>query len=164
MPDEFTVFDATTSSPNQLYVTTQAAIKAMKACDLKFDVIPHEDEDEADRIVLVFNAPDSPSMRVLCVFPSAEDYAAILIHNIVFIPQHKTAMAYKITHDVQRHFIFARWLFDENDNSMQAEWFGPMEGDDTSGRLFVEALQRMVAIAHDGYSIIMDLLTGAPTK
>jgi hypothetical protein len=71
------------------------------------------------------------------------------------LPHAEPAELYQLIQKMHFEFIFARWMFDENDKTIQAEWYTHMNGTADAGRIVVEGIGRLVSLVDDAYPLLM---------
>ncbi|MBQ8806277.1 MAG: hypothetical protein IJZ68_07480 [Bacteroidaceae bacterium] len=155
MSDEIHVDNVSMSSENQSFQCTQLITKALDEKGWKYDIRLHDGDTERDRIYLSFNADNLPTIRVLIVCDEHGRRVSLYVYDIVKLPHAEPAELYKLIQTMHFNFIFARWMFDENDKTLQAEWYTHMNDTMDSARVVATGVGRLASLVDEAYPLVM---------
>ena len=155
MADEIHVDNVSLSSDGQPYTCTKMITNALDEKGWKYNMRLHSENSPRDRICVSFNADNIPVVRVLIVCDESGRRVGLYVYDIIKLPQAEPAELYKLIQTIHFNFIFARWLFDEYDKTLQAEWYTHMSDDIESGRIVATAVSRLASLVDEAYPLIM---------
>lgn len=153
MSEELHVDNVSTS--HDPFASTQLIIDALNEKKWKHEVQLHNENTPRDRIYLSFNAEHMPNIRIIVVCDESGRRVGLHVYDIMKLPHAEPAELYQLIQKMHFEFIFARWMFDENDKTIQAEWYTHMNGTADAGRIVVEGIRRLVSLVDDAYPLLM---------
>lgn len=155
MSDAIYTENISMSSDVQPYTCTKLITNALNERGWKHDVRLHDEDSPRDRIYISFNADNIPVVRVMVVCDESGKRVGLYVYDIVKLPHAEPAELYKLIQTMHFNFIFARWLFDENDKTLQAEWYTHMTNDSASGHIVASGVGRLANLVDEAYPLIM---------
>lgn len=97
------------------------------------------------------------SVRTVFYFDADAEAVAIRVFDIVKVPAEKADVMYPAINSLTKHFRFAKFVLDTDDNTIQAEWDAAFRSRDV-GEICYELLIRMVDICDTAYPDLMKAL------
>lgn len=114
--------------------------------------------DEGREVVEVsFSGKNMNSVRTVFYFDADAEGVAIRVYDIVKVPEEKVDVMYPAINSLNRHFRFAKFVLDTDDNTIQAEMDTAFRSRDV-GEICYELLIRMVDICDTAYPDLMKAL------
>lgn len=153
MSEEFHVDHVSTS--HDPFPPTQLIINALDEKKWKYEVRLHDEKSPRDRLYLTFNADNLPTIRIIVVCDESGRRVGLHVYDIMKLPHAEPAELYQLIQKMHFEFIFARWMFDENDKTIQAEWYTHMNGTADAGRIVAEGIGRLVSLVDEAYPLLM---------
>lgn len=114
--------------------------------------------DKGREVVEVsFSGKNMNSVRTVFYFDADAEGVAIRVYDIVKVPEEKVDVMYPAINSLNRHFRFAKFVLDTDDNTIQAEMDTAFRSRDV-GEICYELLIRMVDICDTAYPDLMKAL------
>lgn len=104
-----------------------------------------------------FSGKNMNSVRTVFYFDADAEAVAIRVYDIVKVPEEKVDMIYPAISSLNKHFRFAKFVLDTDDNTIQAELDAAFRSRDV-GEICYELLIRMVDICNKAYPDLMKAL------
>ena len=107
--------------------------------------------DKGREVVEVsFSGKNMNSVRTVFYFDADAEGVVIRVYDIAKVPEEKVDMMYPAANSLDRHFRFAKFVLDTDDNTIQAELDAAFRSRDV-GEICYELLIRMVDICDTAY-------------
>ena len=90
------------------------------------------------------------NVRTVFYFDADAEAVAIRVYDIVKVPEEKADMIYPAINSLNKHFRFAKFVLDTDDNTIQAELDAAFRSHDV-GEICYELLIHMVDICDTAY-------------
>lgn len=155
MSDEIYTENVSISSDIQPYCYTKRITNALDAKGWKYRAKLHSEDLQRDRIKIEFHADNLPTVRVMVVCDENGRRVSLYIYDILKLPNAEPASLYKLIQTLHFNFIFARWMFDEKDKTLQAEWYTHMTDSEDAGQIVADAVSRLAGVVDEAYPLIM---------
>ena len=104
-----------------------------------------------------FSGKNMNSVRTVFYFDADAEGVAIRVYDIVKVPEEKVDVMYPAINSLNRHFRFAKFVLDTDDNTIQAEMDTAFRSRDV-GEICYELLICMVDICDTAYPDLMKAL------
>ena len=146
----------------QIYKTTKCLLDELDKSGWNYRLVPHDDERPNDRVVVPMSAKNLPSVPVTIFFQPNEERVAMYVYNVYRVPEEKLPLIPALIDELHKQYVFARWIFDKSDNTIQAEWYGSVFGGEETGIICKSGIGRLSAIVDDCFPIIMQTMYALP--
>ena len=104
-----------------------------------------------------FSGENMNTIKTRFIFEEDGESVAIRVFDIVKVPAEKVDVMYPAINSLNRHFRFAKFVLDTDDNTIQAEMDTAFRSRDV-GEICYELLIRMVDICDTAYPDLMKAL------
>ena len=104
-----------------------------------------------------FGGENMNTIKTRFIFEEDGESVAIRVFDIVKVPEEKVDMIYPAINSLNKHFRFAKFVLDTDDNTIQAEMDAAFRSNDV-GEICNELLIRMVDICDKAYPDLMKAL------
>lgn len=155
MADEIIVDNVTTSSGPVPFNTTHWIVQALEKFGWTYSIDIHNDGKPRDRIRISFKAKNIPLIAITIICHEDDWRVAMYAYDIIKLPASQPDEQCKLIAAIQREYIFARWMFDESDKTLQAEWFAHIPHSLEGGQMIAEGVRRFVRLVDDAYPFIL---------
>lgn len=141
---------------NILYSVIQF-VNYMDQKDIKYNNRGPFGDNGREVVEVSFSGKNMNSVRTVFYFDADAEAVAIRVYDIVKVPEEKVDMIYPAINSLNKHFRFAKFVLDTDDNTIQAEWDAAFRSRDV-GEICYELLIRMVDICDTAYPDLMKAL------
>lgn len=124
---------------------------------LKYDNRGPFGDNGREVVEVSFSGKNMNSVRTVFYFGADAEAVAIRVYDIVKVPEEKVEMIYPAINSLNKHFRFAKFVLDTDDNTIQAELDAAFRSRDV-GVICYELLIRMVDICDTAYPDLMKAL------
>lgn len=104
-----------------------------------------------------FSGKNMNTIKTRFIFEEDGESVAIRVYDIVNVPEEKVDMIYPAINSLNKHFRFAKFVLDTDDNTIPAELDAAFRSNDV-GEICNELLIRMVDICDTAYPDLMKAL------
>lgn len=156
MSEEYFVDNISMSADDPLYPYTKLITQAMEEKGWsKFHIHPHTEEYPRDRIKISFNADNMNDTTVIISVDEDGRRISLYVYNIIKLPKAQPAELCHLLQTLHNSYIFARWVFDESDKTLQAEWYTHMLEDMESARIVADGVSRIANLVDETYPLVL---------
>lgn len=132
-------------------------VNYMDQKDIKYNNRVPFGDNGREVVEVSFSGKNMNSVRTVFYFDADAEAVAIRVYDIVKVPEEKVDMIYPAINSLNKHFRFAKFVLDTDDNTIQAELDAAFRSRDV-GEICYELLIRMVDICDTAYPDLMKAL------